>query len=67
MNKKLVLVVTKGVVARTASRGKLKLVPQTQRPALNYSSGYYGANRGKSCEVGGVVMSLDDRISWDMR
>lgn len=66
MNKKLVLV-TNAIVARTAPRGKLSLVPQTKRPALNYSSGYYGFNRSKSCEVDGVVMSLDDRISWDMR
>ncbi len=67
MNKKLGLAVNNNVVARTAPRGKLSLVAQTQRPALNYGSGYYGLNRSKSCEVGGVVMSLDDRISWDKR
>lgn len=66
MNKKLVLIAN-AVVARTAPRGKLNLVPEKQRPALNYTSGYYDTNRTRPCEVGGVVMSLDDRISWDMR
>lgn len=67
MNKKLT-VIENNVAARTVPQGKLNLVPKKQRPALNYSSGYYDtANKHNLCSVQGVVMSRDDAISWDMQ
>jgi len=65
--KKLSLVVNNKIAAHTAPRGKLSLVPQKRRPALNYGSGSYEVGCRNHCMVGGVVMSRDDAIAWDMR